>query len=109
MSKITVKYRVANEMKQLVLRLYISGLTTRTENAIRSIRTICESELEGKYDFAVIDVVDCPHLAEQAKILATPTLIKEFPLPQRRIIGDLTDRNKVMGSLDIINSDQFFE
>lgn len=96
-------------MKQFVLRLYIDGLTQRSERAIKLIRHICESELAGDYDLAVIDVVDCPHLAEQDKILATPTLIKELPQPKRRIIGNLSNGKKVLGSLEIPRDSQLFE
>jgi len=97
------------DMKQFVLRLYISGHTTRSERAIKLIRHICESELAGDYDLDVIDVFDCPHLAEQDKVLATPTLIKELPQPSRRVIGDLSDRSKVLVSLDIPCSGPFFD
>jgi len=84
-----------------ILRLYVTGNTQRTEQAISNLKKICEEQLQGKYRMEVIDVLERPQLAEDEKILATPTLIKHLPPPLRRIIGDLSDKQKVLLGLDI--------
>ncbi len=84
-----------------ILKLYVTGQTTRSRDAIANLRRICEQELGGAYEMVVIDVLDRPQLAEDEKILATPTVIKELPPPIRRIIGDLSDTERVLLGLDI--------
>lgn len=84
-----------------LLRLFISGRTARSEQCIANLRMVCEKDLEGVYDLEVIDVLERPQLAEDEKILATPTLIKILPPPVRRLIGDLSDREKVLVGLDL--------
>jgi circadian clock protein KaiB len=86
---------------KLLLKLYITGKTPRSERAIANLRRICEEDLRGQYELAVIDVLERPQLAEEEKILATPTLIKELPPPLRKIIGDLSDTEKVLLGLDL--------
>ena len=86
---------------KFVLKLYVTGQTPRTERAIQNLRRICEQNLGSQYQLLVIDVLEQPHLAEQERILATPTLIKELPPPVRRIIGDLSDTLKVLQGLDL--------
>ncbi|MFO1153655.1 MAG: circadian clock protein KaiB [Rhodospirillales bacterium] len=88
-------------MSTYVLKLYIAGRTSRTEQAIAGIRDICNHELDGVYDLVVIDVLERPQLAENEKILATPTLVRELPLPLRRVVGDLSDRDRVLIGLDL--------
>ena len=88
-------------MTKLVLKLYITGKTPRSELAILNLRRVCDEELAGRYEMQVIDVLERPQLAEDEKILATPTLIKEVPPPLRRIIGDLSDKEKVLLGLDL--------
>lgn len=78
-------------MKHL-LKLYVTGQTPRSVRAIVNLRDICESEWPDRYEIVIIDVLERPQLAEEARILATPTLIKELPPPVRRIIGDLSDK-----------------
>lgn len=84
-----------------LLKLYITGQTPRSERAVRNLRQICESELAGRYEIQIIDVLERPQLAEDERIMATPTLIKELPPPLRRIIGDLSDKEKVLLGLDL--------
>jgi circadian clock protein KaiB len=84
-----------------LLKLYVTGKTPRAEKAIANLRRICEDELNGQYELQIIDVLEQPQLAEDEKILATPTLIKNLPLPLRRVIGDLTDKDKVLLGLDV--------
>ena len=89
-------------MSEYKLRLYVTGKTSRSERAIENLRKICESELKGDYTLEIVDVLERPQLAEEEKILATPTLIKELPVPIRRIIGDLSDTEKVLLGLDLL-------
>ncbi|HRK95629.1 MAG TPA: circadian clock protein KaiB [Rhodospirillales bacterium] len=88
-------------MSRFILKLYIAGRTPRTENAISSLKEICDRDLSGLYELAVIDVLERPQLAENEKILATPTLVKELPPPLRRVVGDLSDRDRVLVGLDL--------
>jgi circadian clock protein KaiB len=88
-------------MNKYLLKLYIAGRSPRSERAILNLRRICEEQLEGQYDLVIIDVLERPELAEDEKILATPTLIKQLPPPLRRIIGDLSDTEKVRIGLDL--------
>ena len=79
----------------------MTGASSRTSVAIANLRRICEQELAGQYDLEIIDVLQFPDLAEDEKILATPTLIKSLPLPLRRVIGDLSDKEKVLLGLEV--------
>jgi circadian clock protein KaiB len=88
-------------MRKYVLRLYITGRTTQSDTAISNLRRICEQDLGAEYELEVIDVLERPQLAEDEKILATPTLVRELPLPIRRIVGDMSDREKVLLGLDV--------
>jgi len=88
-------------MEQYVIKLYITGRTPRSETALSNLKRICEVELEGRYTLEVIDVLERPQLAEDDKILATPTVVKELPTPIRRIIGDLSDTERVLLGLDL--------
>jgi circadian clock protein KaiB len=87
-----------------VLRLYVAGKTARSERAIDDLQRLCEEELAGQYRVEVIDVLKDPSAAERAKILATPTVIKELPLPVRRVIGDLSQTEKVLVGLDLVSA-----
>jgi circadian clock protein KaiB len=88
-------------LSKYLLRLFVTGASSRTSTAIANLRRICEQELEGQYDLEIIDVLQFPDLAEDEKILATPTLIKSLPLPLRRVIGDLSDKEKVLLGLEV--------
>ena len=88
-------------MPNYILKLYITGRTPRSERAISNLKSICKDELDGQYELRVIDVLESPQLAEEDRILATPTLIKSLPPPIRRIIGDLSDKDKVLLGLDL--------
>ncbi len=84
-----------------ILRLYVTGATSRSVEAITNIKRICEEYLEGRYELEVIDLYQMPSLAQGDQIIATPTLIKKLPLPFRRIIGDLSNIEKVLLGLDL--------
>ena len=88
-------------MGKLLLKLYVAGLTSKSGRAIATLKRLCAEDLEGQYEMVVIDVLEHPQLAENEKILATPTLIKTLPLPIRQIVGDLSDDEKVLLGLDL--------
>jgi len=88
-------------MDKFKLRLYITGKTPKSERAIANLKEICEKELKGLYELQIIDVLESPQLAEDEKILATPTLIKDLPPPLKRIIGDLSNSERVLLGLDL--------
>jgi len=88
-------------VNKYVLKLYVTGQTARAQRAIANLQRICEEELGGRYELVVIDVLERPQLAEDEKILATPTVVKELPAPIRRLIGDLSDSEKVLLGLDL--------
>lgn len=88
-------------MSKYLLRLFVTGASTRTAIAISNLRRICEQELDGQFELEIIDVLEFPDLAEDEKILATPTLIKSLPLPLRRVIGDLSNTEKVLLGLEV--------
>jgi circadian clock protein KaiB len=87
--------------EKYVLRLYISGLTPKSQKAISNIKKICEEHLTGRYELEVIDVFRHPVLAQGEQIIAAPTLIKKLPLPLRRFIGDLSDSERILLGLDL--------
>ncbi len=89
-------------MSKYLLKLYVVGQTTRSQRAMASLRKICDETLSGDYDLVIIDVLERPQVAEAEKILATPTLVKEMPPPVRRIIGDLSDPQRVLQGLELI-------
>ena len=82
-----------------MLRLYITGCSLASQHATINLRRLCENELAGAYDFEIIDILENPELAEQDKILATPTLVRRFPAPSRKVIGDLSQTDKVLFGL----------
>lgn len=79
----------------------MTGRTARADRAVTMLQKICKEELAGTYELVVIDVLEHPEIAESEKIIATPTLVKRLPLPMRRIIGDLSDKEKVLLGLQI--------
>jgi circadian clock protein KaiB len=83
------------------LKLYVTGASPRAEAAIANLRRICDEELHGEYELEIIDVLEQPDVAETNRILATPTLVKQLPPPLRRVIGDLSDRDKVLLGLEL--------
>jgi circadian clock protein KaiB len=83
------------------LRLFVTGSTPRSTRAIANMRKICDENLSGRYDLEVVDVYENPEATKELQVIATPTLIKILPEPLRRIIGDLSDREKVLAGLDL--------
>jgi circadian clock protein KaiB len=84
-----------------ILRLYITGTTKRSVLALTNLKKICDEYLEGRYELEVIDLYQMPSLAKDEQIIAAPTLIKKLPLPFRRIIGDMSNKEKVLLGLDL--------
>lgn len=87
--------------KKFVLRLYVSGATSRSSRAIENIRNFCEEHLKGRYELEIIDIYQQPELLEKDQVVAAPTLIKQLPLPLRKLIGDMSDREKILVGLNI--------
>ena len=88
-------------MASYLLKLFVTGQTPRSLRAIGNLRQICQEELPAACELEIIDVLEKPQLAEDHKILATPTLIRELPLPVRRIVGDLSDTKQVLLGLEL--------
>jgi len=88
--------------ERYMLQLYVTGMTARSARAVDNLRAICDEHLEGRYDLEVIDIYQQPALTKGEQIIAAPTLIKKFPLPMRRLIGDLSNRQRVLLGLDLI-------
>ena len=84
------------------LRLFVTGASPNSVKAIINIKRICEQHLQGKYDLEIIDVYQQPLLAQQQQLIALPMLLKTRPLPLMRLIGDMSDENKVLKGLGII-------
>lgn len=91
--------KLKSEIHQL--RLFVSGMTPRSTDAIARIKAICEEHLVGCYELEVIDIYQHPAVARDEQIVATPTLIKRLPPPPRRLVGDLSDTTRVLLGLDI--------
>ena len=90
------------EQQHYCLRLYIAGTTPRSTRALQRIKSICETYLQGRYNLEVIDVYQSSEQMHLDNIVAIPTLIKQLPLPLQRMIGDLSDTEKVLFGLDIV-------
>jgi circadian clock protein KaiB len=89
--------------KRYILRLYVAGQTPKSVDAITNIKKICEENLKGRYALNVIDLYQQPQLAQGEQIIAVPTLIKKLPPPLRRIIGDMSNTERVLVGLDLQN------
>ena len=89
------------EAEQWNLRLYVAGQTSRSVAAFANLKKICEQHLKGKYTIEVIDLLQNPKLAKGDQILALPTLVRKLPQPVRKIIGDLSDTERVLVGLDL--------
>ena len=89
------------ESDTYILRLYIAGQTPRSVAALANLKEICEEHLAGRYQLQVVDLLENPQLARGDQILAIPTLVRKLPLPMRRIIGDLSNTERVLVGLDL--------
>jgi circadian clock protein KaiB len=103
-SDITIKKEKSTKSSgdMWVLRLYVAGQTPKAITAFTNLKRICEDQLNGKYSIEVIDLLKNPHLANEFQIVALPTLIRKLPVPVRKIIGDLSDTERVLIGLDLL-------
>lgn len=90
-----------SKSQQYTLRLYVAGVTPRSQEAIRAVKAMCEEHLAGRYDLEVVDIYQQPKLARDEQILAAPTLIKRLPPPLRKIIGSMASKEKMLVGLDL--------
>ncbi len=101
MSSIQSKESQVDEKEFYRLRLYVAGQTQKSMSAFENLKKIAEEHLKGRYKIEVIDLMKNPQLAEGDQILATPTLVRRLPPPIRKIIGDLSNKERVLVGLDI--------
>ena len=94
--------RATGKLETYILRLYIAGQTTKSMTAFNNLKKICEEHLEGRYQIQVVDLLENPQLASGDLILAIPTLVRKLPLPIRKIIGDLSNTERVLIGLDLV-------
>jgi circadian clock protein KaiB len=85
----------------LVLRLYVAGMTPRSSRAVQAVREFCDEYLDDKYDLEVVDIYRHPEQAREQQVVAAPTLVKSLPLPLRRLIGDMSSKDRILLSLDL--------
>jgi circadian clock protein KaiB len=91
----------AEQPVQYRLRLYVAGQSARSMNAIANLKRVCEQHLHGRYEVEVVDLLEHPQLAKGDQILALPTLVLKLPEPVRKIIGDLSNTDRVLVGLDL--------
>ena len=89
-----------------IFHLYVTGASPNSSRAITNFKNLCEGCLKGKYELNIIDVYQQPHIAKGVDIIALPLLVRKLPLPERRLIGDLSDKEKVIKNLGILNVEQ---
>ena len=95
------KTAAMRDRTKYVFRLYVTGLTPKSTKAINNVQKLCEKYLEGTYELKVIDIYQQPKLAKGEQIIATPTLIKQLPLPLRRLIGDMSNTERFLVGIDL--------
>jgi circadian clock protein KaiB len=95
--------KVAKERakQKYLLRLYVAGVSSKSERAIRSVKEVCEQHLKGCYNLEIVDIYQHPEELKEAQIVAVPTLIRRLPLPLRRMIGDMSIKEKLIVGLDL--------
>jgi circadian clock protein KaiB len=93
---------IMNKKETWQLRLYIAGQTLKSVTALKNLKQYCETHLQGQYTIEVIDLLEKPQLAEGDQIFAIPTLVRKVPEPMRKIIGDLSNEEKVLVGLNIV-------
>jgi circadian clock protein KaiB len=90
----------------MLLRLYVAGTTPQSTRAIMDARRLCEEHLHGLYQLEVIDIYQRPALARDEQIIAVPTLVRHLPLPLRKLVGDLSNSERVLVGLDLVVQDE---
>ena len=92
-----------SESETIVLKLYVAGMTPTARRALANLEAVCKDHVDGaRYSIEVVDINDQPDRAEDARILATPTAIRELPPPIRKLVGDLSDKEQVLAGLELI-------
>jgi circadian clock protein KaiB len=92
---------VSEGNEKYVLRLYVTGMTPRSILAVENIKKICEERLKGRYELEVVDIYKYPERAKEAELVAAPTLIKQLPLPLRKLVGDMSNTERVLRGLNL--------
>ena len=100
------KLLIERDGEKYVLRLYVTGMTVQSTEAVACVKQVCEKLLSGHYDLEVVDLYEHPEQAIKAQVIASPTLVKEQPLPLRRVIGNLNDAGRVKKGLRLPESDE---
>ena len=95
----------ASNSEKYVLRLYVTGMTPKSLSAIENVKKLCERYLNGRYDLEVIDIYQQPNVARTEQLVAAPTLVKKLPLPLRRFIGDMSNKEKILVGLDVVTDE----
>lgn len=97
----STKAATAKPEEQWTLRLYVAGQTLKSVTALDNLKRLCEERLRGRYKIEIVDLLKNPRLAKDDQILAIPTLVRKLPEPMRRIIGDLSNTERVLVGLDL--------
>jgi circadian clock protein KaiB len=106
-TKKTSKAKTSARTEHWSLRLYIAGQTPRSLTAFANLKKLCDEHLAGRYDLEVVDLTKQPHLAQNEQIVALPTLVRKLPAPIKRLIGDLSNAERVLVGMDLKgNGDQ---
>lgn len=100
-TEVTEQALTQTDHDHYVLRLYLTGHTSLSLKAVQAVKKLCEEHLPDRYELEIVDLCQHPELAQAAQIIAAPALIKELPPPLRRLIGDLTDSDRVLVALNI--------
>jgi circadian clock protein KaiB len=100
-AKVLAEKAKTADKERYVLRLYVAGMTPKSLQAVKNILKICKDNLKGRYDLQVIDIYQQPRLASGEQIIAAPTLIKKLPLPLRKFIGSMVDKEKILLGMDL--------
>ena len=98
-------YLEESEYQEYVLKLYVAGMTDKSRQAVERVREICEEHLENRYQLEVVDIYQKASLAKGDQIVAAPTLVKKLPPPLQKIIGDMSDKDKLLVGLDLKEAD----
>ncbi len=88
--------------ERFVLKLYVSGMTARSRQAIENLKKLCDEHLGGRFELEIIDIYQQPGLAKGEQIIAAPTLVKRLPLPLRRVIGDMSNAGRILVVLGMV-------
>jgi circadian clock protein KaiB len=91
-----------SDQESYVFRLYITGASPNSSRAINNLKSFFEKYLKNQYELQIIDVYQHPQVVKAVDIIAMPLLVKKFPLPERRLIGDMSDKNKLLKSLNLV-------